>query len=191
MPLFRTAQLVESPDNLQQRIRSALPNPFVIVVEQLNKHKRALLDEGQEKSTSRGEQSANSISGDLLFDAYGTVNIQQLVDVDIQIFAIDAVADTDENWAAGLSMIVRLFLPSPQPPHRLTRAHPHHRRPRTASRSSARPTPSRPSRRTPRPQTHARDRPHRPRLRVDSGDEAADHRLRAGGLARRAPCVDL
>ena len=57
---------------------------------------RALLDVGQEVVARRGEDRADGVRGDLLLDADGAVDIEELVDVKrILVLYVDLVGDRD------------------------------------------------------------------------------------------------
>ncbi len=77
------AQVIEGPDDLQQRIRRALPDALVIVGQERDELERAGLDEGQEVHLGRGEERADGVGRDLLLDGNGTVDVHHLLDVDV------------------------------------------------------------------------------------------------------------
>ncbi len=82
-PLLVLAQVIEGPDDLQQRIRRALPDALVIVGQERDELERAGLDERQEVHLGRGEERADGVGRDLLLDGNGAVDVHHLLDVDV------------------------------------------------------------------------------------------------------------
>lgn len=85
-PFRLVANLVEGADGLEQRISGTLADTFVVVVEEFNELQGALLDVRQEVSLRGGEHGADGISSNLLLDSNSTVDIEQLVQVEILEF---------------------------------------------------------------------------------------------------------
>ena len=83
LPLCVIAQIVESANDLQERVHSALPDAFIVVGEKLNQLERAWLDIGEEVALRSSEQRSNGVCSNLLLNSDGTVDIHQLVEIKI------------------------------------------------------------------------------------------------------------
>ena len=97
-PLLVLAQIIEGPDNLQQRIRRALPDALVVVGQERDELERAGLDEGQEVHLGRGEERADGVGRNLLLDGNGAVDVHHLLDVDV--LEVDGGIAVDINLLA-------------------------------------------------------------------------------------------
>jgi len=82
-PRFMVAQIVEGSDDLEKRINSTLPDPFIVVVEQGNQLNNTGLDERKEMATGGSEDCTDCVSCNFLFDSDGTVDIHELLEVKI------------------------------------------------------------------------------------------------------------
>ena len=91
LPLGRVLDVVEGADDLEERLGRCLANAVVVVRELGDELDCALLDKRQEVHASGGEDTADGVRSDLLLDADRAVDVEQLVDVDVEVFAVEAV----------------------------------------------------------------------------------------------------
>ena len=82
-PFLVITQIVEGPDDLQQRIRRALPDALVVVGQERDELEGARLNERQEVHLGRGEERADGVRRNLLLDGNGAVYVHHLLDVDV------------------------------------------------------------------------------------------------------------
>lgn len=69
------AQLVEGPDNLEQRFSCTFPDALIIMRQKRDKLKSTLFDIRKEMALSSREEGSNSVGGNFLLDSNGAVNI--------------------------------------------------------------------------------------------------------------------
>ena len=98
-PLSSTAQVIEGTDDLQKTVSSTLPDTIVVVRQLSDELHGALLDIRKEVVTSVGADGTDGVASNLLLDADGAVDVENLVEVDVNSFDVNfsIVLDLDSG----------------------------------------------------------------------------------------------
>ena len=98
-PLSSTAQIIEGTDDLQKTVSSTLPDTIVVVRQLSDELHGALLDIRKEVVTSVGADGTDGVASNLLLNADGAVDVENLVEVDVNSFDVNfpIVLDLDSG----------------------------------------------------------------------------------------------
>lgn len=91
LPIGGVADLVERAYDLEQGLGRGFADAVVVVRQLRDELDRALLNERQEVGSRGGEEPTNRVRGNLFLNADRAVDVEQLVDVDIDVLAVEAV----------------------------------------------------------------------------------------------------
>ncbi len=91
-PFLVITQIVEGPDDLEQRVHRTLPDALIVVVKKLSELQGAGLNIREEMMLGGSEESANGVSSNLFLNSNRTVDVHHLVEIEIvQLNAIRTV----------------------------------------------------------------------------------------------------